>query len=41
MFPNYASQGEIFKAILKEIAKEKNVNADDLLKGWGKKHLVK
>ena len=33
MFPNTASQDN-FKAILKEIAKEKNVNADDLLKGW-------
>lgn len=33
MFPTIASQ-ENFKAILKEIAKEKNVNADDLLKGW-------
>ena len=33
MFPTLASQVN-FKAILKEIAKEKKVNADDLLQGW-------
>jgi len=33
MFPTLASQVN-FKAILKEIAKEKKVKADDLLQGW-------
>ena len=33
MFPTLASQVN-FKAIIKEIAKEKKVNADDLLQGW-------
>lgn len=33
MFPTLASQVN-FKAIIKEIAKEKKVNSDDLLQGW-------